>query len=475
MNITDPSLEPSSAEEPPDKLPDVVAPTWSRADLAALTTALVLIAVAALVGRRLSQQGLPIVLPSPPLLAFWGPHVGWGTPLSLICVLVGLRLQRVVARAPWRRLLLGGWLLNLAWMCSLTLIDGLRRGWVDVLLDPNEYLHDLPRVGNAATFVSTFTDFIAFAPGVTGDDVWTTHVAAHPPLATLIFWSLAQVGLSGGFWAGALCILAASAASVGLPVTVHALGAPAAARRLVPFAALFPGAVWMAVSADGLFAGVAVAGLALVSVGAARRRLLASLAGGVLLGAAVFLSYGLVLFGVVVLLAVWLTVRRHGWRRTRLPWLVATVGALAVAAIHFAYGFNWFIGLEQLRIRYYQGIASQRPFSYFVYANFAAWLISCSPVLAVGISRSLGVLARGRGRRWTQDRVVALLSVAGLVVATLADLSALSKAETERIWLTFGVVAFAGLALLRGRLAAWALVGSAVSALLVNHLFRTGW
>lgn len=146
-----------------------------------------------------------------------------------------------------------------------------------------------------------------------------------------------------------------------------------------------------------------------------------------------------------------------------------------VAAVHFAYGFNWFIGLAQLRIRYYQGIASQRPFSYFVYANFAAWFISCSPVLAVGVSRSLGVLARGRGLPWTQDRVVALLSVSGLLVATLADLSALSKAETERIWLTFGVVAFAGLALLRGRLASWALVGCAVTALLVNHLFRTGW
>ena len=474
MNI-DLGRGPSHAEEPTDGVPDVVASTWSRADPGVLIGALALIAVAALVGRHLSQQGLPIVLPSPPLLAFWGPHAGWGTPLSLICLLLGLRLQRVVESASWRRLLLGGWLLNLAWMCSLTLIDGPRRGWTDVLLDPNEYLHDLPRVGNAATFLSNFTDFIAFGPGVTGDDVWTTHVAAHPPLATLVFWWLNQIGLSGGFWAGALCVLVASAASVGLPVTVRALGAPAAARRLVPFVALFPGAVWMAVSADGLFAGVAVAGLALVSVGAARQRLAASLAGGLLLGAAVFLSYGLVLFGVVVLLVVWLTVRQHGWRRTGLPWLVATAGALTVAAAHFAYGFNWFTGLAELRTRYYQGIASQRPFSYFVYANFAAWLISCSPVLAVGISRSLGVLARGRGLPWTQDRVVALLSVAGLVMATLADLSALSKAETERIWLTFGVVAFTGLALLRGRLASWALVGCGVSALLVNHLLRTGW
>jgi methylthioxylose transferase len=41
--------------------------------------------------------------------------------------------------------------------------------------------------------------------------------------------------------------------------------------------------------------------------------------------------------------------------------------------------------------------------------------------------------------------------------------------------LSFGVVAYAGLALLRGRAATWALVGCAGWALLVNHLLDTGW
>lgn len=152
--------------------------------------------------------------------------------------------------------------------------------------------------------------------------------------------------------------MVSSTACVALPVALGELGAPAVARRLVPFLALFPGAVWMAVSADGLFAGVAVSGLAFVWVGASRGRLPASLAGGVLLGTAVFLSYGLVLCGVVVLVAVALTIRQHGLRRTLTPWLVAVVGALSVAAIHLAFGFNWFTGLGRLRIRYYQ--ASRR-------------------------------------------------------------------------------------------------------------------
>jgi hypothetical protein len=395
--------------------------------------------------------------------------------LAILSVLLGLRLQQVAAVLPWGRLLVAGWLLNLAWMCSLTLVDGLQQGWIDVLLDPNEYLHDLHRISDPWTFLSSFTHYIAFSPGVDGDLVWTTHVAGHPPLTTLIFWLLARIGLGGGFWAGALCILIASAASVALPVTLRELGAEAAGRRIVPFVALFPGAVWMAVSADGLFAGVAVSGLALVCLGAIRGRILAGLAGGLLLGVTVFLSYGLVLFGLVVFVVMILTVRARGLRRTLALWLIASIGFVAVGAIHLVLGFNWLSGLAALRLRYYQGIASQRPFSYFVYADLAAWLISCSPLLAIGIARSIAAHSRGSRGLWTQDRVVALLSLSGVLAALVADLSGLSKAETERIWLLFGVIAYSGLALLRGRSATWALSMSAAWALLVNHLLNTGW
>ena len=63
------------------------------------------------------------------------------------------------------------------------------------------------------------------------------------------------------------------------------------------------------------------------------------------------------------------------------------------------------------------------------------------------VVRAVGVLLRGRRLGWTQDVVVALLSAAGTAAALVADVSAMSKAETERIWLTFGVPAYAGLAI----------------------------
>ena len=160
------------------------------------------------------------------------------------------------------------------------------------------------------------------------------------------------------------------------------------------------------------------------------------------------MSYGLVLFGLVVLVPLVLTVRRRGWRRRAGPWLVALAGAVTDRRRpRRGLGFNWLTGLGQLRIRYYQGIAAQRPFSYFVYANLAAWLISCSPLLAVGIARSIGVLRRGRHAA-SPDQVVAWLALSGVLAAVIADLSALSKAETERIWLAFGAIAYSGLALL---------------------------
>lgn len=464
-----------TAATEPGALPDRSTKRGRVVALVAVPLALVLIEASRRVGQGLLDQGRPIVLPWPPLLAFWHPHTGWGTPLAILCVMVGLLLQRRAAVLPWRRLLLGGWTLSLAWMVSLTLIDGLQKGWVKVLLDPNEYLHDLPRIHSPWVFLRTFTHYLAFGADVNGDNAWTTHVAAHPPLATLLFWVLDRIGLGGGFWAGLFCIVVSSAAAVGLPMALRELGAPDAARRLVPFAALLPGAVWMAVSADGLFAGVAVGGLGLVCRGARRGRLGSSLAGGLLLGAALYLNYGLALFGLAVLVALVLTVRQRGFRTVRAPWAVSTVGVAVVAVVHFALGFNWFVGLAQLRIRYYQQTASDRPFSYFVWSNVAAWLIAWSPLLAYGAVRALGVLIGDRKAPPSQDRVVAVLALSGVAAALLADLSALSKAETERIWLTFGVVAYAGLALIRGRWAALALVLCAGWAITVNSLLDTGW
>jgi hypothetical protein len=95
--------------------------------------------------------------------------------------------------------------------------------------------------------------------------------------------------------------------------------------------------------------------------------------------------------------------------------------------------------------------------------------------LVVGIIRAIGVLGRWRHDAWSTDRVLALLGLSGVLAALLADLSGLSKAETERIWLSFGVIAWTTMALLRDRRAQWMLVAAAGWAIGVNHLVDTGW
>jgi hypothetical protein len=65
--------------------------------------------------------------------------------------------------------------------------------------------------------------------------------------------------------------------------------------------------------------------------------------------------------------------------------------------------------------------------------------------------------------------------LSGVLAALVADLSGLSKAETERIWLSFGAIAWTTMALLRGRSARWLLVAAAAWAMGVNHLLDTGW
>lgn len=161
------------------------------------------------------------------------------------------------------------------------------------------------------------------------------------------------------------------------------------------------------------------------------------------------------------------------------------VGVAVVVGGFSVSGFSWFAGLSALHIRYYQGIASSRPYSYFVWANLAALIICAGPMAVPGVARSAAVLLRcvPRARRAglpallarSEMIVPALLAISALLAVLIADISALSKGETERIWLPFAYVLVAGLALLPSRTARWAMAAQVTCALIVNHLVLTHW
>ncbi|MBT0566366.1 hypothetical protein KIK15_06245 [Williamsia sp. CHRR-6] len=445
-----------------------------------------MVASATAVGRYRQLHGEVLFVPAPPLFAHLDPHTGPGTvPAIALAVAAVVYAPTLARRLPWRPLLAVGWAAATVWTFALASIDLTRRPLGAPLTDRNEYLYEIPRAADVSEFLRTFTDHILdFRP-----DSWTTHVSSHPPLATLFFVALDRVGLGGGTMAAVAVIAVGSLAAVAVPVTMRALAAPAAARAVWPFVVFFPGAVWVGASADGMFMGVSATGVAVVAVGVAHRGRLGmpiAAVGGALLGVTVYLSYGLATFGVLVAMVALLSGLRM-WPRgpgARAAWLMrwgaATVGAGVVAVAMTASGFSWIEGLRLLHTRYYQGVASMRPYDYFVWANLAALCLSAGPACAVAVARSVRVM-RTRARHLTAGGgswaalVPAALTLAALSCVLIADASGLSKAETERIWLPFGVWLLSALALVPSRGARWVLAVQVGTALVVNHLLLTHW
>jgi hypothetical protein len=137
-----------------------------------------------------------------------------------------------------------------------------------------------------------------------------------------------------------------------------------------------------------------------------------------------------------------------------------------------AAGFDWWRGLALLQGRYDDGVASLRPQWYFVWADPAAFVVCLSPVVVLAVWAAVRAV---RDDRLGVAPAVALLPLAAIAAMALADLSGMSKAETERIWLPFALAVPAAFALLPTRWRRACLVGGAVWALAVNHLVRTGW
>jgi hypothetical protein len=438
-------------------LPRRAADRRSRADLIALATAAAAIAAAAVTGFLLNSAGAPLYADAAPLFGYWLPRIGPGTPLALGTATAVITWgPALAARLPWGGLLFSGYLAAGLWTFSLAMVDGWQNGIAERLTDWTEYLHDVPRVTDIGAMLGVFTErILAGQP-----DSWTVHVSGHPPGVLLFYVWLDRIGLGGGAWAAIVTMLIGALAAVAVPVAVQALAGVAAARAVVPFVVLFPGAVWAGVSADGMFTGIAATGVALLAVAAVRTGVVAAASAvfaGVLLGFGLFLNYGLVLMLPFVCVVVLCT---RGVRAL----LLAAVGVAGVVAVFALQGFWWLDGYHLVIQRYHQGDFAQRPYSYWVGGNIAALLISAGPFAAVAIRRA--VVDRG---------AAAWLVLAAAIAVLAADISGLSKAEVERIWLPFAVWFAVGAALLPARHHRWWLAGQAATALAVNHLIATNW
>jgi hypothetical protein len=405
-----------------------------------------LIGVAHLWGRAIVESRPATRIFVPPLVARFDPSplLGALLPLAVAALVVayGPRLATILG---WRALLAVGFAAAALWAVSLSLTDGLE-GLVRPLEFPNDYRQDIDLVAGPGEFLSHFTERI---------DRYNQHVRAHPPGMVLLLWSMDRLGLRGAGWEAALVVLGGASVVPAVLVTLEEVSGETRARAAAPFLAMAPAAIWVASSADALFAGVGAWAVALLVLSTGRSgRAAAALAfgGGVAFGAAVLLSYGLALLAVPPL-AVSIV------RRRLLPLLLAGVGTLVVVVSFALAGFWWIDGLQATLGEYRASVARIRPYSYFLLGNVAAFGVAVGPATAVALAS-----LRHRGT-W-------ILVAGGLAMVAVADLAGLSKGEVERIWLPFAPWVMAATSELSPRI--W-LTLNAAFALLVELALNTTW
>ncbi len=432
-----------------------------RGDLVGAGSAAVLVTAAFVVPRIAGESWRSkLYAGAAPLFGNWLPHAGWGTgPAIALAIVVVAQGPTLARRLSWRPLLAVSWAAALGWAFALAMVDGWERGFAGRLTDPNEYLHEVGGVTDIGAMLRGFADRILdFEP-----DSWTTHVSGHPPGALLFFVLLDRLGLGGGAWAGVACLLIGTSAVLAVAVALRELGAEDRARAALPFLVLAPAALWIAVSADAMFAGVTAWAVALLAIAARPGgKTSAAIAAGVLFALGIYLSYGLVLMAlpaVAVLIAA----------RTARPLLPALAGALVVVVAFTLAGFWWLDGYHLVVQRYYQGIASERSYAYWWWGNLAATVCAVGLATVAGLSRALSP------RPLRALDPTALLVAAALCAILAADLSGLSKAETERIWLPFDIWLLAATAFLpRAAARPWLALQAAATLLLV-HTILTNW
>ncbi|CAN5788140.1 hypothetical protein BH18ACT15_BH18ACT15_05800 [soil metagenome] len=400
-------------------------------------------------GALLARAGVDIKLSAPPLAGHFDWHLTpWAViPLSLAALVV-LFGPRAAERLPWRSLLLSTVVTGAIWAVALATT----RGWSQVtapLTSRYDYLPAVALVDSPVRFIDHFVDEITSYP---------IHVQGHPPGMVLVLWALARLGLGGAGWAAVLAIGAGVSSFASVLVAMRAVAGEAAARRVAPFLALSPLALWVATSADAFYAGVTSASVALMALAAQQPRGrgdLQAAGAGLLFGSALFLSYGFVLLLPLLAAPAMLAGR---WR----PAVIAAAGVACVVALFAAAGFWWPEGLNATTTRYQAGVAADRPYAYFLFANLAALGLAVGPAVA-------GAAAYAR------KQAALILPAASLAGVLAADLTGLSKGEVERIWLPFAVWLMAATVLLPRPLERRWLTAQALVALLVQIGVRTQW
>ncbi len=370
-----------------------------------------LVAIAFIWGRIVAPSHHNLYLGAPPFWSRWRFDPSARIVPALLLGGIGVRFGRDLARTlRWKALLTATALTSWAWAAAMAYVAGPHTLTDPVSIQRFDYLQTAVKITSLHRYLAQFVDKIA---------TYNQHTIGHPPAMVIIEWLMLRFGIASPGWNAILVVSGGVLASLAALIALRELAGEAAARQAAPFIAFVPAVLWWE-TADAFYAGVsatAIMLLVLASGRTGRRADAYALTGGLLFGLTLFLSYGLaplLLLPTAVCIA----------RRTARPLLLATIGIVPWFAALAAYGYSWFAGFAATRHEYWIGAASQRPYSYFLFADLAVLGIATGPAAVVAIIR-------------LRDRKIWTLVGGVLAVIALADLSGMSKGEVERIWLPF--------------------------------------
>lgn len=388
-----------------------------------------------------------------PFLARWAPEAG---PLALVAAVALAAGVAVVPRLSARSVspaafAAGALGLGLALRLALGAARGGIEGWYAVYQVPNvesasEYLPALPAFElGTRFFLDTFAEVGTSLP---------VHSVGHPP------GLLTTLHLLGIDTAEGMAALTIGVGALAIPLAyllARGLLDEQRARTATLLYVFAPSATLLgATSADALYATLAVlACTALLARSSAVRAL-----GPALLALASFFSYANLAVGAFAAALTWL---RDGLRRSTVLAAGCAAGLVAFyGALHLATGFDPFGALASAESAYRGGIASTRPYAFWLFGSPVAFLVAAGLPIAWLALRSLGA---------GETVAVALFAVLGISAAL-----GFTKAETERIYLFLvPLLCIAAAAALPPERLPPVLAALAVQALATELLFFTVW
>ena len=305
------------------------------------------------------------------------------------------------------------WVATMAWAFALALVDG-AAGLTRSLVSPDNYLTDVPQVGDSALhYLRTFTATAG---------AHSVAARGHPPGPVLLLWALHRIGLTDRVALGILITAGGALITPLVMSAVRGVCGETEARRYAPVLILAPYAVWVAVSVDVV---VAVLGAAMVAMGvraSARGRtgLRAgawALASGVTLGLAALFSYAAPWLGLSV-------VCLYFARRRAFLNVATGLGALLPVLLVQLDGFSWLDGLRAAGRDYAERVEPHRSAWWWGVIGIVVLLLAAGPPLV----RS--------ARRYRNTPGWPFLVGAGVAVA-FSIVAGLARGGAEAAWLPF--------------------------------------